>query len=364
MPVTTPASYRKVYPGRRVFFRSAGIRGRGAVAEAPAEGYVSAPARRRRTPASAGLDPAVHGPSGSRGAKLLSRNDAFMTADPFRIDFVAVGPQRTGTTWLDNLLRDHPDVSLPRHVKETMFFEQHFEKGVPWYASHFPKRAEGQVRGEVAPTCFDDPASPERIASLNPNCRIVVTLREPVGRTVSLWHHHVAKGRAPRDFREAVAAMPRIVESSRYARHLPRWIERFGRDRVLVLLIDDIRARPQQVLDTFTGFVGVAPRPAEGADEPFGAATMPRYPRLAAAAARTATSLRSLRLYWVAELGKRLGLKRVFTGGENAMPGLAPGDAEWLAQELAPDVEYVERLLGRELPAWRARVQGGAARNA
>src|SRR5687768_7330370 len=136
-----------------------------------------------------------------------------MTAEPFRIDFVAVGPQRTGTSWLDQMLRGHPDICLPRQVKETMFLEQHFENGVPWYASHFPPRTDGQVRGEVASTCFDDPASPARVASLNPECRIVVTLREPVGRTVSLWHHHVAKGRAPRDFRAAVRAMPRIVES-------------------------------------------------------------------------------------------------------------------------------------------------------
>lgn len=277
-----------------------------------------------------------------------------MTGGPFRVDFVAVGPQRTGTSWLDRMLRRHPRVCLPRQVKETMFFERHWENGVDWYASHFPDAAPGQVRGEVAPTCFDLPAAAERIAALNPACRIVVTLREPVGRTVSLWHHHVAKGRAPRDFRQAVRAMPRIVESGRYAVHLSRWIERFGADRVLVELIDDVDARPQEVLDRVTAFLGAGPMRVDEAGERVGAATMPRHPRLAAAAARAATALRARRLHWLPELGKRLGLKRVFSGAEHDMPRLAPGDAAWLAEEFASDVAFVERLLGRELPSWRA----------
>ena len=283
-----------------------------------------------------------------------------MIEHAFRIDFVAVGPQRTGTSWLDHVLRRHPDVCLPRQVKETMFFERHFEKGVQWYASHFPERQAGQVRGEVAPTCFDDADCSERIAALAPDCRIVVTLREPVGRTISLWHHHVAKGRAPADFRQAVGALPRIVDSSRYGRHLPRWIERFGRGHVLVLLIDDIREQPQAVLDRFAAFMGVAPVAASGAEEPVGAATMPRHPHLAGVAARAASALRARRLHWVPELGKRVGLKRVFTGAEHAMPRLGAGDAEWLARELAPETAFVERLLGRELPAWHAAAARGA----
>jgi Sulfotransferase domain len=280
-----------------------------------------------------------------------------MTAELFHIDFVAVGPQRTGTSWLDHMLRRHPEICLPRQVKETMFFEQHFGKGVQWYASHFPEPGPGQVRGEIASTCFDDPDSPERVAALNPGCRIVVTLREPVGRAVSLWHHHVAKGRAPRDFREAVRMIPRIVESGRYAAHLPRWLERFGPENVLVLLIDDIGERPREVLQRVTEFLGVSPMRVEGETGPVGAATMPRHPRLAAAAARAVTALRARRLHWVPELGKRLGLKRVFTGAEHDMPRLAPHDAAWLAGELAPDVAFVERLLGRPLPAWHAAAQ-------
>src|SRR5687768_16937062 len=136
-----------------------------------------------------------------------------MTAEPFRIDFVAVGPQCTGTSWLDQMLRGHPDICLPRQVKETMFLEQHFENGVPWYASPLPRRAGGQRRGGVRASCSGAAAPAGRGAALNPECRSVVTRRGRVGGTVSLWHHDVAKGRAPGDFGAAVGAMPGMVES-------------------------------------------------------------------------------------------------------------------------------------------------------
>jgi hypothetical protein len=270
----------------------------------------------------------------------------------FRIDFVAVGPQRTGTSWLDQMLRRHPSVCLPRQVKETMFFEQHWDKGAAWYAAHFPACGEGALRGEVAPTCFDVPAAVDRIAELNPECRIIVTLREPVSRTVSLWQHHVAKGRAPRDFSSAVRDMPRILDSGRYALHVPRWQGRFGAARVLILLIDDIEERPQAVLDTVTEFLGLPPQLVEEATDRVGAVTMPRFPRLASLAARTATALRARRLHWIPELGKRLGLRRVFTGADDRLPRLSRGETRTLQETFAPDVAYVEQLLGRPLTRW------------
>jgi len=52
----------------------------------------------------------------------------------FRLDFVGGGPQRTGSTWLDRVLRAHPALCLPENVKETKFFDQHFNKGLDWYA--------------------------------------------------------------------------------------------------------------------------------------------------------------------------------------------------------------------------------------
>src|ERR1700753_1105916 len=66
--------------------------------------------------------------------------------------FIVVGPPRTGTTWIHEVLHRH--ATLPGPTKETRFFDLHFTRGLKWYLSHFSKANEGRPLGEVAPTYF------------------------------------------------------------------------------------------------------------------------------------------------------------------------------------------------------------------
>jgi len=276
-----------------------------------------------------------------------------MTAK-LRVDFVAVGPQRTGTSWLDEALRAHPEVSLPQQVKETMFFDERFRRGMDWYASHFDLRDAGTVRGEIAPTYFDMDAAAARLEEHNPACRIIVTLRDPRERAISLYRHHRAKGRVHGSFSRAIEQMPRIVESGHYAEHVPRWLERFGRERVHFVTTDDISNRPEGTLTDVCRFLGVAAAdPPASIGRVVNPSTAPRYPVLAALAARAATGLRAARMHRVVEAGKALGLERVFDGG-GTLPEATKDEVEELSHLYADDIRYVEELLGRNL-GWGGR---------
>jgi hypothetical protein len=70
-------------------------------------------------------------------------------------DFIVVGPPRTGTTWLDRVLRGH--VELPADLKETQFFAWNFGLGINWYAAFFRNCDPLSLAGEIAPTYFDKP---------------------------------------------------------------------------------------------------------------------------------------------------------------------------------------------------------------
>ena len=50
----------------------------------------------------------------------------------FRPDFLGLGVQKGGTTSLDAMLRQHPDVLLPDR-KELQFFSLHYNLGEAWY---------------------------------------------------------------------------------------------------------------------------------------------------------------------------------------------------------------------------------------
>ncbi|MBE9011849.1 sulfotransferase domain-containing protein [Pseudanabaenaceae cyanobacterium LEGE 13415] len=270
------------------------------------------------------------------------------------LDFVCVGPQRTGTSWLDKLLRYHPELCLPKNVKETMFFDRDYEKGIEYYWDYFSDRQSNQRCGEIGPTYFDSSIIPNRIQAINPNCKIIINLRNPISRALSSYHHHLGKGRVKGTFTDAIAQIPRIIDAGRYQLHTTRWLETFGADQVSFLLLEDIEFEPERVLSQLYEFLDVSTieMPDLGKKR-IGEATSPKYPLLAKVAAQSATWLRSNRLHHVAELGKALGVTKVYRGGERSLPDLTIDERYQLIEHYESDIAFLEKLLGRDLSPWR-----------
>lgn len=272
-----------------------------------------------------------------------------------RLALAAVGPQKTGTTWLYECLRSDRRLCFPDQVKETFFLDRRYDRGWDWYWSHFEGCDPGQMRAEVAPTWFDVPETAERLHAHSPGCRIVVTLRDPAERSRSLWLHHRRKGRVGADFRRAVEKIPRIVGASRYGEHLPTWIERFGREGVHVAFQDDMADRPSEALLALYRFLGLdAPTELpDAARERVYSASLPRFPILARWTTRTAEWLRDRGVHRLVDAVKVAGAGLLYRGGGEP-PELDPELRAELVDEFEEDVRYVERLTGRDLEAWRS----------
>jgi len=271
-----------------------------------------------------------------------------------QLDVVGIGPQKTASSWLHACLAQHPGMCLPHAVKETFFFDRRFEKGWPWYWSHFRLTGPPRLTCEIGPTYFDSAAARARIAAHNPDCRVLVTLRHPVERAFSLYLHHKKKDGLTASFEEAIRDIPGILSGSRYAEHLPAWIEAFGRERVLIILQEDILT-PERVLPTVYEFLGLAPAPLpDVAHERINVRSLPARPRLARSASQVARWLRARRLHTLVEWVKPWGRSFVYDGHEGEMPSLQEATARELEQMFAPDVRYVEQLSGRDLAHWRS----------
>src|ERR1035437_6502239 len=88
---------------------------------------------------------------------------SFNTArEPRLPGFIGVGPGRTGTTWLYEVLKGRVD--MPAGIKETDFFTTNYDKGIQWYAHHFRDADGARPIGEVNPY-FGFPEAAERIRS-------------------------------------------------------------------------------------------------------------------------------------------------------------------------------------------------------
>lgn len=272
-----------------------------------------------------------------------------------RPDFIAVGPPRTATTWFDRALRGH--VGLPRKRKETDFFKRNYDRGLAWYLGYFRDCAADIPCGEICPTYFPLPEARERVARDLPEVRIVVTLRDPVERAYSYYRMLRRYAWVKAGFEEAVERRRDIRDCNRYAYHLAEWQRLFGKERVCVLLYDDLKTSPQEYIDRFCDFVG-APRfklddRVKLSEEVNGVARAPRSKHLAQNARNLQIWLDDHDWWRTRDLLERWGVWRFCYGRGGEFAPLDPEVDKRVRNRFVPEVERLEQLIGRDLSAWK-----------
>lgn len=226
-------------------------------------------------------------------------------------DFVCIGAQKAGTTWLYQNLRGHPELWLPPD-KEIHYFDRWFDykpriyakvfgkrredeawrrrfrmrwlayknyfgvRNVPWdlryffgrpsdrwYASLF-KPGRGKLTGELSPGYAA--ISPERVAyvhRLMPETKLFFMLRNPIERAWSGAIMEIVRRNSLEASRDLlVAHFEGEASRSRtdYLRTLEVWGAEYPPEQIFIGYLEDIAFRPHELIDRVHTFLGVAPR--------------------------------------------------------------------------------------------------------
>jgi hypothetical protein len=191
-------------------------------------------------------------------------------------DFLIIGAQKCGTTWLHQWVRRHPDIYMPEG-KDGGFYgyeKADMEAALDKYARQFAD-GRGYARvGESSAAYFWTRTGsaydirPERFTSdiparvrwtLGPDARLILSLRDPVERAVSAYLHHIRHG----DVRPDTSLMDAagyvgLVDMGFYARHLGNWLRHFPLEQILVLILEeDIVPDPRASLRRVFRHLGV-----------------------------------------------------------------------------------------------------------
>ena len=292
---------------------------------------------------------------------LSRKNCSVSIASTQRLpEFIAVGPPRTGTTWLDRVLIGH--VGLPKGIKETQFFSWYYDYGLDWYQAHFRDCAPDQPIGEIATTYFDSSIARVRIKQDIPQCRIICTLRDPVPRLFSHYRQLRREGFLGNVTLEQAIESHRkwdgpgnMFSVSRYAENVRAWQGKFGVDHVLVVLYDDLDADPQAYLDRITSFIGIPvidlSKSAVGGGKINEMNEAPKSYKLARRARELREWLRQRKVYFISERCDPLW-NFCFGRGETFPPADPRVEAS-LRDYFRPEVEALETLLNRDLTRWK-----------
>ncbi len=224
-------------------------------------------------------------------------------------DFLCIGAQKAGTTWLQRALRQHPDIWLPP-FKEIQYFnhvhrraktnpesapashdarrlgnmlkamqgtlagplspEQKLarvyclsiiaraERNDEWYGRIFQQAPDAAVCGEISPDYAVLPdAGVEHIVRLQPNTKFIFIMRDPIDRGWSHLRMGETQGVA-----QSVPHLQRIsgaafMAYSDYMTTIERYRRHTASQNFLMLFFDDIVNRPRELLRETCLFVGI-----------------------------------------------------------------------------------------------------------
>jgi hypothetical protein len=287
-----------------------------------------------------------------------------------RPSFICVGAGKAGTTWLWDMLRQHPDVFLPEEKELHWFNDISYDgpnvrnpnhaKPLSWYLGFFREAAPGQVCGEISPSYLWSDTAPELIHRFDPGMRILIILRDPVERLFSSYLFGRQVGQiGALSFEEALERFPHLLERAPACASVARYVDLFGADQVHVTLYDDLVADPAGVLRGVQRFIGVAEQVPADVGSRRNVTGSSRFPRITMALMQGRMALRKHGLEPLVDLGKRVGLVHVFRFFQRQVrpydqkPTVAPETATRLRERFRGDVEGLEGLLGVDLRAWK-----------
>lgn len=225
-------------------------------------------------------------------------------------DFLIIGPQRTGTTWLYKNLSYHPRIFIPPE-KELFFFSCLIKKEshplytsdqLAWYvkkfssrpfsamanflttnaANLFALRSLKSVNLNLAKYLSADLVKGEATASyaamqdsliheifiLNPAMRVIMFIRNPIERAWSAAKKNLLRD-VSRSFDEvSFEAFKEFysrdyqVRCGHYTKIIQQWSNHLAKEKFFIGFFDDIHNRPVELLFDVFKFLGVPSEPA------------------------------------------------------------------------------------------------------
>lgn len=172
-------------------------------------------------------------------------------------NFLIIGTQKAGTSWLADMLRQHPEVFMPNHEIHYFNKDFNFSKGIEWYKAHFSEVKHETAIGEKTPDYLRTngigveghlPNVHRNVHNALPDAKLIVTLRNPVHRVISAVNHIIRSGRISPFHsiddlllgnKSSLVEGHGVIDYGKYHRHLMSYLKYFDRSHMLILIFEE-----------------------------------------------------------------------------------------------------------------------------
>lgn len=180
------------------------------------------------------------------------------------LDFLGIGAQKAGTTWLYAQLSRHPEVRFPAG-KEVHFWDLYQGQGLDWYRSLFAREIPGMIQGEITPAYGI--LSPSVIGEIHhafPSLKLIYLVRDPIERAWSAALMNVKRAEMkPEEASDQWFIDHFRSEGSRkrgdYLACIANWQVHYPEQQLLTLCFEDIAQTPHALLTRAATHLGIDP---------------------------------------------------------------------------------------------------------
>jgi hypothetical protein len=273
---------------------------------------------------------------------------------PMKPNFLFIGPDKTGSSWMYEILRQHPNCYVPL-CKDIYFFDRHYERGLDWYFELFQEANKTHTAiGELSHNYLFSPAAAIRILKDLPDVKLIMCLRHPVERIFSHYLYMIRSGRTQSSFEHALGNYPELLNNSLYYRHLKEYFQRFSRDKIKILFFQDLKLDSTQFAKHLFEFIDLPFVPELPYEKVVLATSLPRNFALAFLAKQGASVARDWGLVNLVGTIKRSALTKVLykplTPQER--PVIAADTVAELLEIFRDDTLALQNLLETDLSDW------------
>ncbi len=269
-------------------------------------------------------------------------------------NFLFIGPDKTGSSWMYEMLRQHPNCYVPL-CKDIYFFDRHYERGLEWYCALFhDANASHTAIGELSHNYLFSPAAALRIRNYLPDAKLIVCLRHPVERIFSHYLYMIRSGRTQNSFEHALGHYPELLNNSLYYRHLQEYFRRFKRAQIKILFFQDLKTNSRLFAKQLFEFINLPFIPDLPYEKVVLATSLPRNFALAFLAKRGASAARDWGLVnWVGTI-KRSAITKILYKpiAPQARPIISPDTVTELLEIFRDDTLALQDLLQTDLSDW------------
>lgn len=182
-----------------------------------------------------------------------------------------IGAQRSGSTYLYNLLDDHPEVSMIRPARpEPKFFlsQDLILRGRDFYEKYFfsEPRPNTKYFGEKSTSYIESEVAAAGIANFYPNAKILMILRNPVDRAYSNYLFTKSHGLEKESFARALELEGERIKAESfstsvcpysyrtrglYELYINNYLKYFNRHQIKILIFEEIVGNLEEIKNLY-----------------------------------------------------------------------------------------------------------------